>query len=416
MTDYYKKALVLFFLGLFLSGCSGVRQKPLEPDQLPDKQSARQADKNILTDSLSKVSPEDYPDFRDDLNYAQVAESATRTLDYLNKVPASRRFQYGMDSYTALHLRSSVKKFKEFISSKPNPSAMKDFIKKNFIVYKAAGAPETGKVLFTGYYEPFLKGSLKKTARYKYPVYAKPSDLLLIDLSRFGYEFKGKKIRARLNGDTLEPYYDRYTIEEKKALENKAEIVAWVDDRIDLFFLQVQGSGVVFLESGGSVKVHYHESNGHPYSSIGKYFIEKGIFTKEEISMQKMREWMLAHPDKISEVLGYNKSYVFFKEEPDGPIGCLNVKITEGRSLALDRTVYPDAGLAFVSTEKPVVESDGKVKKWEPFSRFVFNQDTGGAIKGPGRADFFWGNGEYARTAAGHMKNNGDLYFLVLKP
>lgn len=415
MTDYYKKALILILAAIFLSGCAGMKHKPIESDQIQDKQPDKQPGKT-MTESLSRLSPDDYPDFRDDLNYDQIAESATKTLDYLNKIPASRRFQYGPDSYTALQLRSSVKKFKDFVSSKPNPSAMKDFIKKNFIVYKAAGAPETGKVLFTGYYEPFLKGSLKKTARYKYPVYAKPSDLLVIDLSRFGYEFKGKKIKARLNGDTLEPYYDRYAIEEKKALENKAEVLVWVDDRIDLFFLQVQGSGVIFFESGGSMKVHYHESNGHPYSSIGKYFMEKGIFKKEEISMQKMREWMLAHPEKVSDVLGYNKSYVFFKEEPDGPIGCLNVKITPGRSLALDRSVYPDAGLAFVSTEKPVVEGDDRVKKWEPFSRFIFNQDTGGAIKGPGRADFFWGNGEYARTAAGHMKNNGDLYFLVLKP
>lgn len=404
MLKFIKAFFVFIVISIIVCGCGGIKTKPVEP-----------IEKGKPGESLIRLSPSNYPDFKDDLNYAQIKEAAGKTLEYLNKIPASRRFQYGPDSYTALQMRTSVKKITDYVATNPSPSAMNSFIKKNCIVYRAAGAPETGKVLFTGYYEPFLKGSLEKTSRYKYPLYAKPEDLLTIDLSKFGYEFRGKKIKARFTGDGIEPYYDRYAIEEKNAVKDKAEIIAWVDDRIDLFFLQIQGSGIIYLESGGTMKVHYHESNGHPYSSIGKYFIEKGIFKKDEISMQKMRKWMHDHPEKVSEVLGYNKSYVFFKEEPDGPIGCLNVKITAGRSLALDRKVYPDAGLAFVATEKPVVESDGKVKKWIPFSRFIFNQDTGGAIKGPGRADFFWGNGEYARTAAGHMKNQGDLYFIVMK-
>lgn len=410
MVGNFKKAVALVILALVFSACAGVKPKP---EEIP---TGKEPEKPVeVSESLKKISPDEYPDFRDDINLEKITEAADKTLEYLGKVPPSKRFTYGRDSYTASQIKSSVRKFRDFIATKPSGSAINDFVKKNYIVYKAAGSPEKGKVLFTGYYEPFLKGSLKKTSKYRYPVYAKPEDLLIVDLSKFGSEFKGKKIKARISGDSLEPYYDRYAIEEKKSIDGKADVIAWVDDRIDLFFLQVQGSGIIFLENGGSIKVHYHESNGYPYSSIGKYFMEKGIFTKEEISMQKMRAWMLDHPDKISEVLGYNKSYVFFKEEPDGPIGCLNVRITAGRSLALDRSVYPDAGLAFVATEKPVVEENGKVKRWVPFSRFIFNQDTGGAIKGPGRADFFWGNGEYAKTAAGHMKNDGDLYFLVLK-
>lgn len=405
MLKYLKILSFLVITTGLVCSCGGPRPKPVET-----------IEKGKAGESLVRISPSDYPDFKDDLNYAQIKDAAGKTLEYLNKVPATKKFRYGKDSYSALQMRSSIKKFMDFVSTRPSQSAMNDFIRKNCIVYKASGSPETGKVLFTGYYEPFLKGSLTKTDRYRYPVYGKPEDLLSIDLSKFGYEFKGKKIKARYTGDGIEPYYDRYAIEEKNAIKDKAEIIAWVEDRLDLFFLQIQGSGVIFLESGGTMKVHYLDSNGQPYSSISKYFTEKGIFKKDEVSMQKMRQWMLDHPDKISEVLGRNKSYVFFEEEPDGPIGCLNVKITAGRSLALDRKVYPDAGLAFVATEKPVVESNDTVKKWIPFSRFIFNQDTGGAITGPGRADFFWGNGEYARTAAGHMKNQGDLYFLFVKP
>ncbi len=394
-----------------MSGCTGL-QKTRSSGYTDEDEKGYE---KITTGSLKIIHEKDYPDFVDDMNLGQINEAAKKNLEYLWKIPSSKRFRYGSDFYTALHLRTSVKKFRDFVSTEPSRSELNRFIQKNYTVYKAAGNPENGKLLFTGYYEPFLKGSLRKSARYRYPVYAMPRDLVMTSKSRSGNLANGKKSKRNNPGNSVKPYYDRYEIEEKGALEGKADIIAWVDDRIDLFFLQIQGSGIIFLESGDSIKVHYNGSNQHPYTSIGKYFIEKGIFTKEDISMQKMREWLLAHPDKISGILCMNQSYVFFKEEPDGPIGCLNVKITPGRSLALDRKVYPDAGLAFVSTEKPVVEPNGNIKKWIPFSRFIFNQDTGGAIKGPGRADFFWGNGEYARTAAGHMKNDGELYFLVLK-
>lgn len=392
-------AVTLFFLSaaFLVSGCTGLKQ-----NQTQTQQQIYQDQKIMMTDSLTAIGENDYPAFSDDIRFSKIKDAAEKTLEYLYKVPSSKTFRYGADSYTAVHMRKSVKKFMDFVSMKPSPSRLNNFIKDNYTVYKASGSPENGKMMFTGYYEPFLKGSLKKTSRYRYPVYATPNDL------------PGKSGTCK-SGAPVKAYHDRYEIEEMGALEGKADVLAWVDDRIDLFFLQIQGSGVIHLESGGSIKVHYSGSNQHPYTSIGKYFISKGIFTKEDISMQKMREWLLDHPDKISEILCMNKSYVFFEEEPDGPIGCLNVKITEGRSIALDRKVYPDAGIAFVSTEKPVTDSPGKVKKWVPFSRFVFNQDTGGAIKGPGRADFFWGSGEYAKTAAGHMKQDGELYFLVLK-
>ena len=212
------------------------------------------------------------------------------------------------------------------------------------------------------------------------------------------------------------PYYERSEIESTGALDGNADVLAWVKDNVDVFFLQIQGSGKVYLDNGEVLNVHYQTTNGRPYRSIGKLLINEEKITKEEMSMQKIREYLHNHPDEIDAVLNYNPSYVFFKTEPDGPLGNINVKLTPGRSIALDRRIFPPAALVFIGTEKPVVDSTGQIHNWKPFTRFALNQDTGGAIRGPGRADLFWGNGPYAEIAAGHLKHTGKLYFLVLKP
>jgi membrane-bound lytic murein transglycosylase A len=132
--------------------------------------------------------------------------------------------------------------------------------------------------------------------------------------------------------------------------------------------------------------------------------------------MQKIREYLRKNPEKVEAVLNYNPSYVFFKIEEEGPLGYLEVKLTPGRSIALDRRIFPLSGLAFIETQKPLIDGDGQIYRWTGFSRFVLNHDTGGAIRGPGRADLFWGSGDYAEIAAGHMQHTGKLYFLILKP
>jgi membrane-bound lytic murein transglycosylase A len=186
-------------------------------------------------------------------------------------------------------------------------------------------------------------------------------------------------------------------------------------DPVDVFFLQIQGSGKVFLDNGEVLNVHYHTTNGRPYRSIGKLLIDEEKISVADMSMQKIRQYFQNHPEEIDAVLNYNPSYVFFKIEPNGPLGNINVPLTPGRSVALDRFIFPPAALIFIETEKPIVDNAGHIQNWQRFSRFALNQDTGGAIKGPGRADLFWGNGTYAEIAAGHLKHTGDLYFLVLK-
>ena len=169
------------------------------------------------------------------------------------------------------------------------------------------------------------------------------------------------------------------------------------------------------MDGGTPVHVHYHTTNGHPYKSIGALLIREGKVAREEMSMQKIRSYLQEHPDEVDDVLNYNPSYVFFMLDKEGPFGCYATKVTAGRSVALEKRIFPAAAVGFMTSQKPVVDDAGNISKWIDFSRFVLNQDTGGAIKGPGRADLFWGDGPYAEIAAGHMQHPGELYFLVLK-
>ena len=280
----------------------------------------------------------------------------------------------------------------------------------------SAGRDRRGQVLFTGYYEPLLQGSLHPNAEYTVPLFALPDDLIEIDLAPFSPKYKGEKIIGRFTDKTVVPYYDRSAIDSDDVLEGQAVKLAWLKDPVDLFFLQIQGSGKIFLNNGETINVHYHTTNGRPYRSIGKLLIDEGKIPREEMSMQSIRAYLLKHPQEIARVLNYNPSYVFFKIEKEGPLGCLNFRLTPGRSIALDRRIFPLPALAFIKTQKPLIDADGQICDWIDFGRFVLSQDTGGAIRGPGRADLFWGNGPYAEIAAGYMQHAGRLYFLVLKP
>ncbi len=318
--------------------------------------------------------------------------------------------------FCAGHLKKSLIQFRDFIQKEPDGKNIDQFIVKNYRVYLSIGGKETGKVLYTGYYEPKLKGSLLPSSKYPHPVYGPPEDLITIDLSAFSTKFEGEKIRGRWTGETVVPYYERSEIDFGKVLAEKLKPLVFVDNIVDLFFLHIQGSGCIDLEEGYPLNLRYHDTNGRPYVSIGKYLIETGKIDRSEMSMQKIKEYLELHPEEINQVLSKNPSYVFFEIGPNGPVGALGVTLTPGRSIATDRKVFPDAALAFIETQKPIIGLDRKITRWIDFSRFALNQDTGGAIRGTGRADLFWGNGENAEIAAGYMQHPGNLYFLVLKP
>lgn len=366
---------------------------------------------------MIRLNPDQYPRFSDDLFYDGIHQAIEQSLVYYNKIPKSRTFSFAGDLYDTAHLIRSLEFFRVYIQSEPSADDLNKFIREHFAVYQSSGNDGTMEVLFTGYYEPGLNGSLTQSPQYPYPVYAQPEDLVSINLRLFSDDpaFRQTLIGRSTDDKTVVPYYDRKQIGNGDILADKATPLAYVDDRVDLFFLEIQGSGIIHLDNGDILRVHYHTKNGHPYRSIGSYLIRSGKMESEGMSMQKIREYLHLHPNEVDNILNSNPSYVFFKPEEGGPYGCYAVEVTPERSIATDKRMFPACAMAFIQTEKPLINGDGTIMEWIPFARFVMNQDTGGAIKGPGRADLFKGNGRYAEISAGHMKHTGQLYFFVLK-
>lgn len=394
--------ILLIFLGaslLLLNGCARIKQLPP-----PTPETA-----------LVPVQITDFPTFEDDLQLDGLATAISQSLKYLSTVSPDTVFRYGPDTYTAAHVIRSLNLFLTKIEEKPDAGELTAFLQERYRLYRSLGKNENGEVLFTGYYEPLLEGSRARQQQNQYPVYGRPKDLVAVDLGRFRDKYKGERLMGRISGNSLVPYHDRFEIDERNALEDKAPILAWVDDPVALFFLHIQGSGKIHLDTGDFINVHYHTTNGHPYRSIGRLLIEEGAILKENMSMQAIRAYLKSHPVRMAPIFKQNPSYVFFSIEKEGPLGALNVRLTPGRSLATDRRLFPPAALALVTTEKPVVNIESKIEHWLPFTRIVLNQDTGGAIRGTGRADLFWGNGPYAEIAAGHLQHPGQFYFFVLK-
>jgi membrane-bound lytic murein transglycosylase A len=353
--------------------------------------------------------------FRDDMDLDSLTLTIRRNLEYLDRLNPGTVFHYGPHDFTLQQVRESQEAFLDLLSKGLDAGQLNREIRKKFRVYRATGREGDASVLFTGYYEPMYEGSLTRDETFRYPLYRQPDDLMRIDLSLFSEKFKGESIVARIEGKRVQPYYSRYQIEAEKTLEGKNLEIAWLKDPLDVTFLHIQGSGRLRLRDGKELLVNYQASNGRPYRSIGRYMIEKGFVAREGMSMQGIRKYLTEHPEVLNEVLNSNPSYVFFQQVEKGPLGSLGVLLTPGRSVALDSRIFPKGALGFISCQKPLFNDRGDIVSWTPFSRFVLNQDTGGAIKGAGRADIFWGSGPYAELTAGHLQHEGELYILIKK-
>ncbi|HYR05863.1 MAG TPA: MltA domain-containing protein, partial [Gallionella sp.] len=291
----------------------------------------------------------------------------------------------------------------------PDNTTLRTFFEEGFTPYQVFNPDGSSQGLVTGYYEPKLAGSRVRTERFRYPLYAVPDDLLTIDLGDAYPQLKDLRLRGRLQGKRIVPYYNRSEIEAGKATLQGRELF-WVDNAVELFFLQIQGSGRIELPDGSLVKVGYADQNGYPYVSIGKKLVEMGELKIEEASMQGIKNWAKQSPEKLPALLVQNPSYVFFRELPNGlsaPLGALGVPLTEAYSIAVDPRIIPLGAPVFLSTTYPNTA--------EPLNRLVLAQDTGGAIKGAVRADFFWGFGEQAGIQAGSMKQGGQMWVLFPK-
>ena len=298
--------------------------------------------------------------------------------------------------------------------NEPNQQAIQVYFTQNFNVYSATNHDGTESGLITGYYEPLLKGSRSKSAQYLYPLYRRPNDLVTVELGDTYPELKYKRVRGRLLVDKdgrnkLVPYATRAEIEVTSSPLAGNELV-WINDIIDVFFLQVQGSGLVKLDDGSEVHVGYADQNGHAYHSIGRLLIERGELSADQASMQGIKNWARNNLNQLRDLLNSNPSYVFFRELPaglSGPLGALGVPISAERSVAIDPKYVPLGAPIFLSTRQPNSQS--------PLKRLMVAQDTGGAIKGGVRADFYWGAGNEAGAKAGAMKQQGKIWVLLPK-
>lgn len=277
-----------------------------------------------------------------------------------------------------------------------------------------SGNRETVEGLFTGYYEPELHGQLTRGGAFQTPLYLKPNDMVSIDLGDFREDLKGTKLVGRLSGSSVKPYYDREAIEDGALSDRDLELV-WVDDAVDAFFLQIQGSGRVVLPDDSVLRVGYAATNGRPYFAIGRELITRGALTRETVSLQSIRKWLHDNPDEADAVMNTNASYVFFQplrvdpNDPEaGPLGSQGVPLEPGRSLAVDRRFHAMGVPVWLETQDPM-NADRK------FRRLMIAQDTGGAIRGPVRGDIFFGPGEDAALNAGHMNRPGQKYLLLPK-
>lgn len=365
---------------------------------------------------LVRLEADQVPTLVDDQGYRDLARAIAQSLTYLHRVPADRTYRFGSDTYDRDWMIHSLEDFQALIAGEPDAAQLRRQIVARYRVYRSSGRDGQGEVLYTGYFEPVIDGCRRPGPGCRHPVYGLPEDLLTIDLAPFGERFAGQRIVGRLSGNTVVPYPDRRAIEMENAIAGKAPVLAWVADPVDLFFLHIQGSGRIRLNDGSHLGLRYRATNGRPYRSIGGLLIESGEISREKMSMQAIKAYLRTHPERCDEVLAYNPSYVFFEPGKDGPVGSLGVALTPGRSLATDPSCFPRAALTFVQCQKPLLAASDRIDQWVPFGRFMLNQDTGGAIRGPGRADFFWGSGAYAEMAAGHLKHPGTLYFIVLKP
>jgi membrane-bound lytic murein transglycosylase A len=372
-------------------------------------------------DALLPVASEREPALLDDLLAIDGGASLRAALEiqlvWLKKAPAERVFTFGRRAVKARDLRVLVEHLLAALAQRPDAAAFAAAVRARADLLEAAGSPTAGgpnSLLVTGYYEPSLHGCLKKSPECQVPLYGPPNiDFKKVDLGAFDEKWRGERIAGELQGERLVPFADRRTLRESGRMRGRE--IAWARDPVDAFFLEIQGSGALILPDGKEKRIGYAGANGLPYRSLGKVLIEQGKIEKEKVSMQSIRAYLAAHPDERQALLDTNRSVVFFRFLEGAPVGNIGLELTPERSIATDQRFFPPGAVGFLITERPRLDADGRTVVEGPLERFVVNQDTGGAIRGAGRVDFFWGKGVEATERAGAMKQPGRLFFLVPK-
>jgi len=360
---------------------------------------------------LVEVAGSDLPVFSDDLDLAELDRAIVHSLAWLGRIASAepgRTFAFGPERVPVARMVETLSRFRAIVAARPSADSLQTAIAAGYRVFRSSGADGRGEVLFTGYYLPELRGSETRTDAFAFPLYRPPPDLVTAstkDFPQLDSDLVGRVVDGR-----LKPYPTRAEIVSGALTSMGAELL-WVDSAVDAFFLEIQGSGLVRLPDGAARVVTFAGRNGRPYSAVGGELLRRGAVAREAMSMQTIRAWLDAHPDERAALMNTNPSQVFFRTA-DAAIGALGEPVTPGRTIAADSRVFPKGGLCFVETQRPVDESG---PAWRPFSRFVLDQDSGGAIRGAGRADVYWGSGAYAERTAGELKHPGRLYYLLAK-
>ena len=436
-----RRALIFFLALFFLSGCAGRVRKPM-PQSVTPPPAVKPIPPTVIPappvsppvpvitvppetlpppvvpkppSPLVRLFADQLPLFADDMDPASLETAIEKSLRYYDRAAGNGPHRMDDAMVTVRELRESLLALEEILRRDEPAETKQERIRETFDIYQSTGLDGKNTVLFTGYFEPIMDGSLKKTAKYKYPIYRAPEDAVVVNLGKFREKHQGDQLVGRLRNGELIPYYSRSEIEDYGSLAGRNLEIAWVDDRINLFFLHTQGSGKIRLSNGKLLQIGYALKNGRPYRSLGRFLIDTGKISPQDISYQAIKRYLREHPEDLSEILGHNESFIFFREVEEGPVGSLGEILTTGRSIATDATVFPRGALAFIRARKPILDREGNAESWIPFSRFVVSQDAGGMIKGAGRVDLFCGTGDKAEMLAGSLKERGELYFLVKK-
>lgn len=363
--------------------------------------------------SLYHLDPDDIPLFTDDMDRNSLIECVRHQVAYLKKQDPRKYIAFGAEGYDNRWLLLSQEDFLAKLEQQPSADELDRFLRDNYLFYQAGGRKDQHgrRMLVTGYYEPIFDGSLTRQPPFLTPLYAPPKSLVVIK----GNEGEQDRIGRYDRDNRLIDYWSRAEIETKGVLAGN-ELV-FLQDPFDAFLLHVQGSGRIRFPDKSIRSVRFAGCNGLQYKSVGKLLVDEQKMALEDVTIPAIRDYLSRNPGERQRILHHNPRFIFFHwgDDTQSPRGSSGEVLTPGRSIALDGSALPAGTLGFLISRMPTLGADGMINGWQPFSRFVFPQDSGAAIKGTGRVDLFWGHGAYAEIAANHMKENGKLFFLVKK-
>ncbi len=384
---------------LFCPGCPPPSQlKPFTPKE--EKDYNRPLPPGAL--ALRKIDPKDYPDFAPGFEHrAGLEEAIQNSLTYLAKPSSEKYFPYGDVSHE--RAVASLERFRDLLHQVRSGPELNQAIRTEFDVYQSVGCDDAGTVWFTGYYTPIFDGRRQRDARFKYPIYKRPPDLVSNE--------EGITLGRRRPDGQIVPYHTRQQIEQGGVLDGWE--IAWLKDPFEAYVVTVQGSAKLRVPGEPLLELGYAGNNGYEYSSVAQALVRDKVIRPDEVSLQTLLRYFAAHPEDVHRYTWQNKRTVFFTERAGGPFGSLNVPVLPYRSIATDKEVFPRACLAFIRTDLPIISN--RQVQTVPYSGFMLDQDTGGAIRAAGRCDVFMGIGAPAEATAGRTGAEGGLYYIFTK-